>query len=141
MFHCETGSQHDPWSSSSPVPQPARDGAFGGGAALDAFGAPAAVTTNGTNGASTIDSEFDLLSSRSNENSPAKSAGGHGMDEFDLLSGQYRNSSLEPHSPTDQQGCPFPHDFGDFCKLQWHILILQKGKIGAKEKGKYKLTV
>nr|KAG5710391.1 hypothetical protein BaRGS_022209 [Batillaria attramentaria] len=77
----------DPWSA-SPVPQQS-GGAWGGagGATLDAFGSPAAVTTNGTNGASNIDNEFDLLSSRSNDDSPAKSAGGQGMDEFVLLSG------------------------------------------------------
>ncbi|KAK7113584.1 epsin-1-like isoform X2 [Littorina saxatilis] len=74
-------SQPDPWSGSS-APH-----AGGGGASLDAFGAPAAVTTNGTNGTSTIDNEFDMLSSRSNKDSPTKSAGGQGMDEFDLLSG------------------------------------------------------
>lgn len=72
------GSANDPWSA-SPTPQ-------SGGMGLDAFGAPAAITSNGTNGASNIDNEFDLLSSRTND-SPAKSGGSHGMDEFDLLGG------------------------------------------------------
>lgn len=74
------GAQNDPWNSS---PTPQGGGAFGGGG-IDAFGATAA--TNGTNGASAIDNEFDLLSSRSSETSPSKSAG-HEIDEFDLLSG------------------------------------------------------
>ena len=78
------GVQNDPWSS-GPAPQAGGGSGFGNGSGLDAFGVPA---TNGANGASTIDSEFDLLSSRSNENSPAKSAGGQGVDEFDLLGGE-----------------------------------------------------
>ena len=79
------GAGSDPWSSGSPPPGGA--GAFGSGGGLDAFGAPAA--TNGTNGASsTLDNEFDLLSSRSNDNSPSKTGGANNLDDFDLLSGE-----------------------------------------------------
>ncbi|XP_076443079.1 epsin-2-like isoform X2 [Babylonia areolata] len=83
------GSQNDPWLGSQ-MPQGGGGSAFGNGTGSDTFGAPA---TNGTNGASTVDNEFDLLSSRSNETSPSKSAGGKGGDEFDLLGGGGGSSS------------------------------------------------
>ncbi|KAL8593220.1 hypothetical protein ACOMHN_009875 [Nucella lapillus] len=97
------GSQNDPWTG-SPMQQASGGSAFGNGAGMDAFGAPA---TNGTNGAATIDNEFDLLSSRSNENSPTKSSGGQGVDEFDLLGGGSSGGNAWDMSGM-QQGLPDP---------------------------------
>ncbi|KAL8573619.1 hypothetical protein ACOMHN_007172 [Nucella lapillus] len=71
----------DPWSSGAKA---GGDGAFGG-VQLDAFGAPVAATSGGTGPTSTLDNEFDLLSARSSETSPAKAKAA--VNEFDLLGG------------------------------------------------------
>jgi hypothetical protein len=88
VFCLFTGAQNDPWTSSPTGQAAGGAGAFGGGGS-DPFGAPAAI--NGTNGAATIDYEFDMLSSRSNTTSPSKSAG---LDEFDLLGGELKSHCL-----------------------------------------------
>ncbi|XP_046576171.1 epsin-2-like isoform X2 [Haliotis rubra] len=69
------GPQSSPWGSPAPPQQTA---------SMDPFGSPAApiTTTNGTNN---IDEAFDLLSSRSTEGSPAKSAGSSAAQAFDPL--------------------------------------------------------
>ncbi|CAL1528970.1 unnamed protein product [Lymnaea stagnalis] len=86
------------WSSTSPTPQAS---AWGGQSptpqqqpkpALDPFGVPIGTIPNGTSSTNNIDTEFDLLSARSTETSPAKSSG---LDEFDLLGecGSHTNGS------------------------------------------------
>ena len=75
--------QASAWGAPSPTSQPSASGG------LDAFGAPIGIpSTNGASSATSnpIDSEFDLLSARSTENSPTKSSS-HGLEEFDLLAG------------------------------------------------------
>lgn len=69
------GPQSSPWGSPAPPQQTA---------GLDPFGSPAAPTTT-TNGTNNIDEAFDLLSSRSTEGSPAKSAGSSAAQAFDPL--------------------------------------------------------
>ncbi|KAH9498846.1 Epsin-2 [Bulinus truncatus] len=84
------------WSSSSPTLQASAWGAqsqasqSSSAGGLDLFTSTKAPVTNGTSSTNNIDSEFDMLSARSTETSPAKSSV---LDEFDLLGGSHTNGT------------------------------------------------
>ncbi|XP_059167788.1 epsin-2-like isoform X2 [Physella acuta] len=90
----------DPWGVTSSSPQP-RAGAWSSASptplasahqsTADPFGIVArSGVSNGTSAPNNIDNEFDLLSARSADTSPAKSAV---LDEFDLLGVSHTNGS------------------------------------------------
>ncbi|XP_046380315.1 epsin-2-like isoform X7 [Haliotis rufescens] len=93
------GPQSSPWGSPAPPQQTA---------GLDPFGSPAAPTTT-TNGTNNIDEAFDLLSSRSTEGSPAKSAGSSAAQAFDPLvdssasDGAWNMGSLNQNLPLEKK--------------------------------------
>ncbi|XP_012945473.1 epsin-1 [Aplysia californica] len=82
--------QASAWGAPAPAPPAHHPQSSPAPPATDPFGAPlTSPVANGTSPApanNNIDTEFDLLSSRSNEPSPTKSPG-QGLEEFDLLAG------------------------------------------------------